>query len=945
MARNIVFDLAARFGAQGADMVAGSLDKIHKSTKNVMTGFRGVGEAFGHLQRAATGLAIIGSGVAGVLAKMGKDAMAFEAQMAVVASVVNPDGKAGASMKQLELLARKLGITTFSSATDAAKGMEVLAKAGFDATQVTQALPGVLALAATEEMKVEKAADIATKTMKAFGLQASEMTRVADVLAYVSMKTATDVKGLGAAMPYVAGQAKMLGMTYDETAIAMGLMTNAGIANTRAGTVLAAFLQHITGAARRGRKEIKQLGLQLTATANTTDKLTGKKIKKGEFIGFFPALQQIIDTYDKKGDDVVKRTMFFTRALGLQGVRMSSLIPGMRAYKDEYEKYIRVSAEIARGEITSSFAFQMASARFKSTKGAVTLLKNAFEGLSISLWNANIFTPKIAAGLLRVTQVVRTAAALLGNDPDKNDIVKKIGLHPDSVAKVQKVVDGIKRGINEFGLFIQDLYRKISEKLGKKVFGMDLEDIAAKVTKVVLTLGLLGPAIFALIPVVMVLGGVFQAFTSSLAMLIGPAGKILLLGAAIVWLIGKMASDKPQGFFDTMKTGFTELNSIATPLLSKMGTETKKFVDSLGEMGKLTEEVNRKHGLTTQALNQQATSWQTIKAGAMEFLEGVGIAILAFVGMVKNLAEGVVGLISGVGIAVWGLADMIGGVLSGNFELIVVGAKKLLFGLITAVTDTLLSLLQILAQLPEAGAKAMGFNLGWVKGLAKEKAGIRDWALGALNLGFDKEGRFQTPPQTEAEKLRNANNMGMARSFGGTGAQQTPGMGPMWKMMGHKSEESYMDSMLGKGAYAKMLADEKRREATSRPPLPAGFGTGEMLMMGPEPRSMLEVGTGEVRRAARSPRPAAAAAGGGDEMGSILAQQQGQIEAMATRLAKEHQTNIQLQTTNNFQVDGRVMQQVMQQYQINDAARSGGRPESKSASTPTVGLQGRQGTR
>jgi hypothetical protein len=64
--------------------------------------------------------------------------------------------------------------------------MEVLAKAGFDATQVTQALPGVLALAATEEMKVEKAADIATKTLKAFGLQASEMTRVADVLAYVA---------------------------------------------------------------------------------------------------------------------------------------------------------------------------------------------------------------------------------------------------------------------------------------------------------------------------------------------------------------------------------------------------------------------------------------------------------------------------------------------------------------------------------------------------------------------------------------------------------------------------------------------------------------------------------------------------------------------------------------------------------------------------------------
>src|SRR5699024_1499798 len=108
-----------------------------------------------------------------------KMAANFHQEMANVAAIggLNVDQQA-----QLSKQARELGQTTQFTASQAADGMKYLAMAGLDANEIMAAMPGMLDLAVAGNLDLGTTADIASDTMAAFGLEASEATRVADVL-------------------------------------------------------------------------------------------------------------------------------------------------------------------------------------------------------------------------------------------------------------------------------------------------------------------------------------------------------------------------------------------------------------------------------------------------------------------------------------------------------------------------------------------------------------------------------------------------------------------------------------------------------------------------------------------------------------------------------------------------------------------------------------------
>ncbi len=84
-------------------------------------------------------------------------------------------------------------------------------------------------LAAASGEELGAVSDIVTDGLTAFGLKAKDSSHFADVLAQTSSKANTDVRGLGEAFKYVAPVAGALGYTIEDTSIAIGLMSNAGI--------------------------------------------------------------------------------------------------------------------------------------------------------------------------------------------------------------------------------------------------------------------------------------------------------------------------------------------------------------------------------------------------------------------------------------------------------------------------------------------------------------------------------------------------------------------------------------------------------------------------------------------------------------------------------------------------------------------------------------------
>lgn len=217
----------------------------------------GVESGLSRLQGTITkGIAAIGIGK--LFSEAVKTGMDFEAQMSRVKAISGATGEEFAKLKEQ---AKQLGADTAFSATEAAQGMENLASAGFSTSEIIAAMPGMLDLAASSGEDLASSADIAASTLRGFGLEASSAGHVADVLAKNAAETNAAVADTGEAMKYVAPVAKSMGIEFEETAAAIGIMADAGIKGSQAGTTLRGALSRIAKPTKAMQETMDSLGL------------------------------------------------------------------------------------------------------------------------------------------------------------------------------------------------------------------------------------------------------------------------------------------------------------------------------------------------------------------------------------------------------------------------------------------------------------------------------------------------------------------------------------------------------------------------------------------------------------------------------------------------------------------------------------------------------------
>lgn len=163
-------------------------------------------------------------------------------------SMSNVKAISGATDEQLatlEATARDLGSSTVFSASEVSDAFGYMAMAGWDTEQMLGGIEGVLNLAAASGEDLATTSDIVTDAMTAFGLRAEEAGHFADVLAATSVNANTNVGMLGESFKYVAPVAGSLGYSVEDTNIALGLMANAGIKASSAGTSLRTLLTNM----------------------------------------------------------------------------------------------------------------------------------------------------------------------------------------------------------------------------------------------------------------------------------------------------------------------------------------------------------------------------------------------------------------------------------------------------------------------------------------------------------------------------------------------------------------------------------------------------------------------------------------------------------------------------------------------------------------------------
>lgn len=182
----------------------------------------------------------------------------FSQEMSTVRAVTEATGDAFQALRDK---AKDLGATTRFSATEAAEGMTFLARAGYDAEEVLGSIEGTLQLAQAGALGLGQAADIASNVLQGFRLNVDQTSRVVDVLALAANSSNTNVTQLGDAMKFVAPVAAGVGVSIEEATAAIGVLSNAGLQASMAGTGLRRVLSELESTSPKTAKILNALGL------------------------------------------------------------------------------------------------------------------------------------------------------------------------------------------------------------------------------------------------------------------------------------------------------------------------------------------------------------------------------------------------------------------------------------------------------------------------------------------------------------------------------------------------------------------------------------------------------------------------------------------------------------------------------------------------------------
>lgn len=297
--------------------------------------------------------------IGGVATKIGMD---FKAGLSEVQAL---SGATGVELQQLETRARELGASTKFSAKEVTEGFKYMSLAGWNVQQSLDGIDGVLNLAAASGEDLARVSDILTDAISAFGDEAKDAGRYADVLAAASSNANTDVAGLGEAFKMVAPVAGALGYSLEDTAVALGLMANAGVKGSAAGTALRSALTNLVKPTAQMQKKMKELGIEV-------------KDSNGEMKPLDVLLQDLRKSFSKLSDDQkanAAATIFGKEA-------MSGMLAILNASESDFNKLTKAINN------SEGVAQEMADTMQNNLQGKLTNLKSALEELAIKIFDA-----------------------------------------------------------------------------------------------------------------------------------------------------------------------------------------------------------------------------------------------------------------------------------------------------------------------------------------------------------------------------------------------------------------------------------------------------------------------------------------------------------------------------------------------------------------------------
>lgn len=340
----------------------------------------------------------------------------FDTSMSKVSAI---SGATGDDFDALRSKAREMGATTKFTAEEAGDAMTYMAMAGWKTEDMLNGVEGIMYLAAASGEDLATTSDIVTDALTAFGHSAEDSGRLADIMAAASSNANTNVGLMGETFKYVAPVAGALGMSMEDTAVAIGLMANAGIKGSMAGTSMRNILTRMAKPTKESQTAMDALGISLTNADGSMKSL--EEIMQDMRVGF-------------SGLTEAEQAQYAAMLAGQRG--MSGLLAIVNAAPEDYEK-LRLAVDNSTGS-----AKAMAETMQDNLAGQLTILKSQLQELAISF--GDLLVPHIRKAVEWVQKQVDAFNAM--DDSSREQIIK-MGLLAAAIGPVVTVVGKLTSGV------------------------------------------------------------------------------------------------------------------------------------------------------------------------------------------------------------------------------------------------------------------------------------------------------------------------------------------------------------------------------------------------------------------------------------------------------------------------------------------------------------------
>ena len=570
---------------------------IQKSLKSITAMDKNTARIAGDIQKAGDSIAntgtaitaavtvpIVGAGIAAV-----KTAADFESSMSGVKAIMGEKWD-----DSLTEQAKHLGATTAWTAREVGEAMQYTAMAGWDAKQNMEGLNGILSAASAGGIGLAEATDVMVGALAGFGEGADQAEKYADIMTATFTNTKTDMLGLGESYKYVGSLAGTLGYDFAEVNTAIGIMGNASIDGSQAGTTLRTALLNMTGDSKEVKKAMGELGISMTNSDGTMKSFSDvmHDMKKG-----FSGLTE-------------EGKLFYANQI-FGKTATAGMLAVINSTDDAYDSLER-SIKGASGA-----AGEAASGRLDNLNGQLTLLKSAIEGIAIRIGDF------ILPYLKQFVEWAQKLADKLNSMSDEQlkAVLKNIAL----VASIGPMLIAFGKLVKIVGIVI-------------KVFAL-VSKAGGFIAVITGPVGLVIAAILVLIGIVLLVRKHFDVFKQALSKFSPVFENIMvhLNGIKDTVLAGWEAISPVLGMF---------INWLGERLVASIGV-TIGLISSVVEIvvGVVEGIIKVIGGIIEFLVGVFTGDWEKAWKGVQDVVEGIFTAIFSFI---SGIINGIIGAVKNV---------------------------------------------------------------------------------------------------------------------------------------------------------------------------------------------------------------------------------------------------------------------------------------------------------